>query len=203
MGRAKLKDIVLDVTKEESPNYANNVTDRPVEDGTNITDHVRPRPTHLSLFGVISEEAEDKFEKLKEYKEKGELLDFRGRNRFKNLVIETLHTDFDIDARDGYSFQIDLVQIRTAEAKIVDYVAPDPAPPTPSPSPPKTKTKETENKGRQQPTHPNHENRPTHSAMERGRTEPEPEPFGGVRHPNHEADRGARSYLDLPDMMSL
>src|SRR5579859_3869773 len=49
-----LDSITVDATLSETPQYESETTDHPVEVGFNITDHVRPQPTVLTLECIIS-----------------------------------------------------------------------------------------------------------------------------------------------------
>lgn len=46
--------IVLDTVKEESPVFASDVTQHPVERGKEVSDHIQPKNTLLTLKGTIS-----------------------------------------------------------------------------------------------------------------------------------------------------
>jgi hypothetical protein len=50
----KLGTVAIDACKEESHDLPNVVTDHPVEEGFNITDHVRPEPDKVRLSCFIS-----------------------------------------------------------------------------------------------------------------------------------------------------
>lgn len=52
---ATLEGIVFDATLKESHSHTADVTDNPVERGSNITDNVRTRPVSLSIEGFISD----------------------------------------------------------------------------------------------------------------------------------------------------
>ena len=52
--RAKIGSIELDVSIAESHASANEVTDHPVEEGTNVVDHIRPKPDILKIEGLVS-----------------------------------------------------------------------------------------------------------------------------------------------------
>ena len=46
--------IVMDAITEEKPSYSAEITDHPVESGTEISDHFQPKPVMLRLKGKIS-----------------------------------------------------------------------------------------------------------------------------------------------------
>jgi len=53
-GAATLDIVTLDATLEETHSFTNEITEHPVEQGADITDHVRPRPVELRLRGIVS-----------------------------------------------------------------------------------------------------------------------------------------------------
>ena len=46
--------IVLDVVKEEEPEYTNQITKHPLEQGEPVTDHIQPENPTLRLKGTVS-----------------------------------------------------------------------------------------------------------------------------------------------------
>jgi hypothetical protein len=47
--------ILIDVTMSETTNLEAEITEHPVEDGPDVTDHVRPKPISIDIEGIISE----------------------------------------------------------------------------------------------------------------------------------------------------
>jgi len=134
MKRALLGDIDIDVLESESPEYANVITEKPVERGVDIADHVRPQPIRQSLSCVIAgPRAESKYQQLKQYQERGERLLFvSGLDVMWDMVIETLSPSRDAGISDGFEVDIVLKQVRVAAPEVEVYVAPDPAVPDPT-----------------------------------------------------------------------
>jgi hypothetical protein len=58
--RTNIKDqngktvLLVDATTSEVPTYESDITDHPVEDGTDVSDNIRPKPIMLDIEGVIS-----------------------------------------------------------------------------------------------------------------------------------------------------
>lgn len=52
--RGKIGSVVLDATIEENHRTRNKITDHPVEDGSDITDHVRTDPDSVTMVGRVS-----------------------------------------------------------------------------------------------------------------------------------------------------
>ena len=127
MPRAMLGEIELNVVESENPEQSNEITDNPVEDGVNISDHVRPGPMSFSITGTVTgDDAGQKVEMLRQYANSGQLLRYVGRNVFENMEIETLSTTHDVEVRNGFKFDISLKQVRIAVKKETQYTGPDP-----------------------------------------------------------------------------
>ena len=164
MGRARLisltdeEEITLDVVIEERPEFNNEVSDHPLEDGLSVSDHVALRPISVPMNGVVAGEgAADKIATLRRWRNERHRLRFVGRNIFRNYVIGELQTEHDVSVRDGFRFRLVLQEVRIVKPAVVELVKPDPVSEEPAePSPPaqsqatSTQTKQTDNKGRQQ-----------------------------------------------------
>jgi hypothetical protein len=129
---ASLGEVVFSVVEEENIEYAAEVTERSVEQGVDIVDHVRPRPVVLIVSGVVvGQDAAQKLEQLREYAQKGEVLEYSGRNIVGNMIIQSFPASHTARIADGFSFRLELREIRIAVSETAVYVAPDPvAPPT-------------------------------------------------------------------------
>lgn len=124
-----LGDIEIDVVTSEKPEYTNLITEKPVERGQDIADHARNLPLRFSFTGVVTgdrdSDAKAKYEKLIEYRNNRDLLDFAGRNLLSNMMIESLSPEFTKTNAKGFSFSCTLKQVRIAVAEMVNFVAPD------------------------------------------------------------------------------
>ena len=52
--RAQIGVLTLDASIEETHTSASEVTEHPVEEGTNISDHIRPLPDTLEINGIVT-----------------------------------------------------------------------------------------------------------------------------------------------------
>lgn len=138
-----LKDVLIDVITEVNAPESSTTTDHALEDGEQITDHVKSDPITLTISGVILDDTEQKVLKLREYREKGEILTYDYMTGLKNVVITSFKRDYSADIKDGYAFTMTLKQIKTAE--VADYVAVSVKPAV------KRQVKAVAKKGRQQP----------------------------------------------------
>lgn len=121
MALSKLGDVIFSVNTGEKVNLSNKITDKPVEDGTNISDNVSPNPLKMSFSGiVVGDDAQDKLNLLRKYSNEGSILRYIARNDINNVVIESLSTTHDNKIRNGFKFDITLKKIRIAKQKTVN-----------------------------------------------------------------------------------
>lgn len=120
MSRALLGDIEISVVRSDNPNHRVAITDKPVERGQDISDHVRPMPATIKISGIIvGPDAEQKFQKLKQYQREGQMLTYINRTSYTNVVIENIETIYDATVENGFKFTMSLKQVRVAEAKAI------------------------------------------------------------------------------------
>ena len=143
MRRVKLGDIEFDVIESENPKDSVTVTDKSVERGQDVSDHVKQNPSIINLRGQMTEDAVDKLQVLKKYQKEGTLLKYVGRNVYPNMVIEEIDREHGTRNRLGFQFNIKLKQVRIATAKEVEINIASPKD--------ATKVKPVTNKGKQQP----------------------------------------------------
>jgi len=141
--RVKLGDVEFDVIESENPKDSATVTDKPVESGQDVSDHIKQNPSIINLRGQMTEDAADKLQVLKKYQKEGTLLKYVGRNVYPNMVIEEIDREHDARNRLGFQFNIKLKQVRIATAKEVEINIASPKD--------ATKVKPVTNKGKQQP----------------------------------------------------
>lgn len=143
MRRVKLGDIEFDVIESENPKDSVTVTDKPVESGQDVSDHIKQSPSIINIRGQMTEDAADKLQVLKKYQKEGTLLKYVGRNVYPNMVIEEIDREHGTRNRLGFQFNIKLKQVRIATAKEVEINMASPKD--------ATKVKPVTNKGKQQP----------------------------------------------------
>lgn len=108
--------VEIDVITSENLNESSKTTDHALEDGEQISDHVNADPINLALVGVIIDPNDEKLLKLREFRQKGELLSYNYRNRLETVLITSFNTKRDPSVKDGYSFTMTLKQIRLVKA---------------------------------------------------------------------------------------
>ena len=113
MARALLGTVELSTVQSDNPVHDMEVTDKPVERGQDIADHIQPKPVILELSGtVIGDDATNKLEQLKAYQRDGELLTYINRVVYQNMVIERFEIVQDAGIENGFKFTMALKQVR-------------------------------------------------------------------------------------------
>lgn len=135
-----IKEVLIDVITGVSVKESSSTTDHALEDGEQITDHVKSDPTTISLSGVILDNMDEKVLKLRKYRESGEVISYNYMSPLSNMIITGFSRDYSKDIKDGYAFTMSLKQIKMA--KVAKFVVLS--------STVKKQTKAVSNKGRQQ-----------------------------------------------------
>lgn len=120
---AKIGDVEFNVLSESRP-HENEVTTHPVEKGVNITDHVKRQPKVYEIEGHVGD-AEDpgaKHLKLAIMWSRGEPVNYSGRTKMKNVIIENFTSDVDESSQKGFNFSLTLREIRIAKPSTVSLL---------------------------------------------------------------------------------
>lgn len=106
------------------------VSSHPVEKGLDITDNIKRSPITISLSGLIVDyknsngatvTAKTVYQNLINLNAKGLYVKYEGVNSISNAIIEKLETENTNAVNGGYSFSMDIKEIRIANSA---YVAP-------------------------------------------------------------------------------
>lgn len=98
-----------DVTRETS------VSSHPVEEGIDLTDHVRRSPLTLSLSGeLVGSDYEDDITQLEQLQKDGELVEYTGINVLSSALLTKFATTHSGSIRGGCAFTAELREIRIA-----------------------------------------------------------------------------------------
>jgi hypothetical protein len=104
----------------EDPGYNIDVTDEPVEDNIDLTDHVQVKPRTISLKGrIVGEDADEKRQAILYAMENAGIVTYEGRNHFVGLIAG-FSTSHDHTVADGFTFSLSLKEIRIAEASYIE-----------------------------------------------------------------------------------
>lgn len=129
MALARLGNVEINLVESEQPQFQNDVTEKPVESGQNIADHVKNLPDTLILTATISgPDWQTRRDKLLKYRKEGTALWYRGKVSMLPVVIQSLYENHDRYIKEGYRFTATLRQIRIAVQQTEILQKPDPAP---------------------------------------------------------------------------
>ena len=142
--------LTLDASVNETHSNEAEITEHPVETGSNITDHVRRRPETLEIEGVVSNKPiavlasqtqrgirggpietkdSDAHEEMRRWQDQGKLLTVMTTLRdYENMVVEGLSVTRDARNGDILRVVMRLREIILANTELV--AAPDPVDPT-------------------------------------------------------------------------
>ena len=127
---ARLGDLEFDVAKSERPTLQNTVTDRPIENESDISDHIKQNPITLQVTAVFSgREALGKYGQLSIMRASEEVYEYSGAfGIMPNMAIQDITALKDANYGDGYECTISLKKVRIAtleETEISLGVDPD------------------------------------------------------------------------------
>ncbi|MDR4997896.1 phage baseplate protein [Brevibacillus parabrevis] len=108
------------LAETEDPKFEVEVTDQPVEIGIDVSDHVQRKPYTIDISGfIVGDDAAQIREKIKAIAEKGELVEFQGRNLFSGRIVSfaTSHTN---RIANGFAFSLSMKEIRIAKTSYVE-----------------------------------------------------------------------------------
>jgi len=110
-----INDLYIFVEDEE---VARSVTasEHPVEQGVDITDHIKPDPAELSITGkIVGETAADTLRKVNQLMRDGSTVNYTGRNIFKNMIITSFNHSHPNTVWGGCNFDMTLKEIKVAD----------------------------------------------------------------------------------------
>ncbi|MCL2617914.1 MAG: hypothetical protein FWD98_02550 [Defluviitaleaceae bacterium] len=112
---AVLEDVLLDVVEADNPSRTYDVTDKAVEGGANISDHMHERPTTLTISGVIvGADASTRLSRIIRYQTNRQLVSYTNRVIHTNMAITNIDTNHGRKIANGLSFRIRMKHVRRA-----------------------------------------------------------------------------------------
>lgn len=131
--------LTLDCSVTESHHGEVETTDHPVEQGADITDHVRPRPDSLTIEGIVSNtpivqvgdsgqqfplyasgRRDDAYSQLKSFKDNGTLLTIVTKlHTYLNMVLTSLEVPRSAQTADALHFTAGFKEIRIVQNQTV------------------------------------------------------------------------------------
>ena len=113
---ALINDIYIFVETEDVSREITAST-HPVEEGIELTDHIRRSPLALSLAGeLVGSDYEDDIAQIESLQKSGELIEYIGVNLISDVVISKFSTSHAGDIRGGCRFTMELKEIRIASS---------------------------------------------------------------------------------------
>lgn len=108
----------------ETRSYSNEVTQHPVEDGADITDHVQLNQIVFDIEGIVGDNQNPAFvhEQLSKMRRERQIVEYKGRSILPHCVIQNFTSNVNADSRKGFTFTLQLVQIRVAEPSTVSLL---------------------------------------------------------------------------------
>jgi hypothetical protein len=108
------------LVESEDPSYNIDVTDQPVEDNIDLTDHVKRKARTMQITGfILGDDAGEKREAILYAMENASIVEYDGRNYFVGLI-SGFSTKHDNQTANGFSFSMSLKEIRIAEASYIE-----------------------------------------------------------------------------------
>ncbi|MBU5214352.1 phage baseplate protein [Heyndrickxia oleronia] len=111
----KLGDVLIDSIKSIDLGESSDTTDHALEDGEEISDHIKNDPITLNIEGVMLDKNHAKLNKIRKYRQEGKILSFNYRAKLETVVITSFNPNYDSSIKDGYTFSMSLKQIRLAK----------------------------------------------------------------------------------------
>lgn len=114
----KLGGHTLDVVKSENYTKKSNVTSHPVEQGSDIVDHIENEGVDLDITVVFSgKDAWQRLKAIRDIQNNKQLVNYVGRNIVHNIVILDMSSDHSAEVSDGAEVDIKLKEIKFATSK--------------------------------------------------------------------------------------
>lgn len=125
--------VQFDASLAEQHRRESEITDYPIEQGANISDHVRPKPIIVQLLCIVSQtpipfdisvpsitRVEDARTKIIKWRDKGLMLNlFTFREYYTQMVIQAIEEDVDYSNANDFEATISFKQISTASVQFV------------------------------------------------------------------------------------
>lgn len=147
--KIKLGTVLLDCTTAEEVSKTADVTDRPVEKGEDISDHMKTKPYSVRLSGTMVNDPEGKISTLEKMMADAELVEYIGKRKLKDMVITSFSTKQNKQVSNGYDWDISLKSIKIAKPISIKKQVKNPETKAPDKKV-ETKVKQVTNAGRKQ-----------------------------------------------------
>ena len=117
--KIKLGPVLLDCTTAEEVSKTADVTDRPVEKGEDISDHMKTKPYSVRLSGVMVNDAEGKISTLEKMMADAKLVEYIGKRKLRDMVITSFSTKQNKQIANGYEWDLTLQSVKIAKPQTI------------------------------------------------------------------------------------
>lgn len=121
---ALINEIEIHVINEHLT-YANQVSEHPIENEANITDHVKKQPIGFELTGIVVDGLGEKTaaqikQSIQGFMDKAEIVKYSGRNDVSMCLITNFATDHDAEIANGFRFTMSLRILQRAKISVAE-----------------------------------------------------------------------------------
>ncbi len=124
----RFEQVAFTVVEEETYTYSNDVTTKPLEDNSVVSDHVQNKPIIIHITGIITGKGkypQERLDLLRKYCIQGTVGQYYGIQTLWNFVITNLENKHTADVGNGCAFTMDLQQVLTARKEVVNILTSD------------------------------------------------------------------------------
>ncbi|MBR1869944.1 MAG: hypothetical protein IJ799_07780, partial [Bacteroidales bacterium] len=115
-GTVKFKPMQDGVVEKESESYSSFVTSSPIENGSDINDHVNNEAGTFSISGEIIG-GKSAVDALKRMRDNRDIVTYTGKTKVDNLVFTSLKFDFSYKNKTGVSFAASFQRVQLTKSK--------------------------------------------------------------------------------------
>ena len=115
-GTVKFKPLKQGVVSSESESYSSNVTSNPIENGSDINDHVVNDAGSFSISGEIVGGV-NAINALKKMRDSRDIITYTGKTKVNNLVFQELKFDYSYKNKTGASFSAKFKRVQLVSKK--------------------------------------------------------------------------------------
>ena len=117
-GTVRFEPFTNGLIEKESESYSSSITSNPIENGSEINDHVNNAAGILSISGTIIG-GDGAIDALKAMRDSRDIVTYIGITRMANLVFTSLKFDRSYKNREGAAFSASLKQLQLTSAEYV------------------------------------------------------------------------------------
>ena len=146
---AVLGGVLLDAVEADKPSHKYNITDKAVEDGSSIADHMQEQPVELSISGVVvGGDAAPRLARIRQMQASRQLVTYVNRVIYTQMALANISTEHDAEVGNGFKFKIQLRHVRRAIPTQMQIASPAPVA-TKAMQPQNAGTRQVQNTGKQ------------------------------------------------------